>query len=309
MPTPYPEAIAMKNIDTETVADALVDMFSGLGIPEEILTDQGTQFTSDMMKEVSRILSIKQLTCTPYHAMANGLVEKMNGVIKQMIKRMCSERPKYWDRCLKPALFAYRECPHTNLAGFFPFEELVKVLTGRHVRGPLAILRELWTKEKMDTEVKTTYQYVLELVNTSLEKASSKYKTYYDKGKKPRNLKVGDKVLLLLPTEHNKLLLKWKGPYSVVRGFNDNDYQVQIDDKVKSFHINMLKRYVEREPVQAGGSFDKIEPNVDTVVPEKIEVVPDTEMCSLLKPIPEEELEWSGVQHVPNPSSLQKDDI
>ena len=43
--TRYPEAIAMKNIDTETVADALVDMFSGLGIPEEILTDQGTRFT------------------------------------------------------------------------------------------------------------------------------------------------------------------------------------------------------------------------------------------------------------------------
>ena len=117
------------------------------------------QFTSDMMKEVSRILSIKQLTCTPYHAMANGLVEKMNGEIKQMIKRMCSERPKGWDRCLKLALFAYSECPHTNLAGFSPFE----VLTGRHVRGPLAILRELWTKEKMDIEVKTTYQYVLDL--------------------------------------------------------------------------------------------------------------------------------------------------
>ena len=44
--TRYPEAVPLKNIDTETVAEALVDMFSGLGIPEEILSDLGTQFVS-----------------------------------------------------------------------------------------------------------------------------------------------------------------------------------------------------------------------------------------------------------------------
>ena len=42
--TRYPEAVPLKNIDTETVAEALVDMFSRLGIPEEILSDLGTQF-------------------------------------------------------------------------------------------------------------------------------------------------------------------------------------------------------------------------------------------------------------------------
>ena len=62
--THYPEAVPLKNIDTETVAEALVDMFSRLGIPEEILSDLGTQFVSDCMKEVARLLSIKQLTTT-----------------------------------------------------------------------------------------------------------------------------------------------------------------------------------------------------------------------------------------------------
>ena len=47
--TRYPEAIALKRIDTPTVAEALVDMFSRLGIPEEILSDLGTQFVSECM--------------------------------------------------------------------------------------------------------------------------------------------------------------------------------------------------------------------------------------------------------------------
>ena len=70
--TRYPEAVPLKNIDTETVAEALVDIFSRLGVPEEILSDLGTQFVSDCMREVTRLLSIKQLTTMPYHPMCNG---------------------------------------------------------------------------------------------------------------------------------------------------------------------------------------------------------------------------------------------
>ena len=41
-PTRYPVAVPLKKIDAETVADALVDIYSRLGIPEEVLSDQGT---------------------------------------------------------------------------------------------------------------------------------------------------------------------------------------------------------------------------------------------------------------------------
>ena len=56
--TRYPEAIALPGIETERVAEALVDVFSRVGVPREMLTDQGSQFTSDIMKEVSRLLSL-----------------------------------------------------------------------------------------------------------------------------------------------------------------------------------------------------------------------------------------------------------
>ena len=88
--TRYPEAVPLKNIDTETVAEALVDIFSRQGVPEEILSDLGTQFVSDCMREVTRLLSIRQLTTTPYHPMCNGLTEKFNGTMKSMLKRLCS---------------------------------------------------------------------------------------------------------------------------------------------------------------------------------------------------------------------------
>ena len=60
--TRYPEATALKCIEAEKVAEALVTMFTRVGIPQEILSDQGSQFLSGVMKEVSRLLSMNQLS-------------------------------------------------------------------------------------------------------------------------------------------------------------------------------------------------------------------------------------------------------
>ena len=135
--TRYPE-----KIDTETVAETLVDIFSRVEVPEEILSDMGTQFVSDCMREVTRLLSIKQLTTTPYHPMCNGLTEKFNGTMKSMLKRLSSEQPSQWHRYINPLLFAYSEVPQEP-TGVSPFE----LLYGRAVRGPMTILKQLWTKE------------------------------------------------------------------------------------------------------------------------------------------------------------------
>ena len=70
--TRHPEAVALKGIETETVAEALVDIFCSVGVPKEMLTDMGAQFTSTLKSEVSRLISIKQLSTTPYHPMCNG---------------------------------------------------------------------------------------------------------------------------------------------------------------------------------------------------------------------------------------------
>ncbi|KAK7112837.1 hypothetical protein V1264_012223 [Littorina saxatilis] len=262
--TRYPEAVPLKKIDTETVAEALVDIFSRIGVPEEILTDLGTQFVSECMEEVNRLLSIRHLTTTPYHPMCNGLVEKFNATLKSTLKKLCSEQPRQWHRYINALLFAYREVPQES-TGFSPFE----LMYGRTVRGPMQILKELWTKDVDTPEVKNSYQYVfelrekleetLEIARENLRKSQNSGKHYYDRKAVNRKFTPGNKVLILLPTDHNKLLMQWKGPYEVEAVVGINDYKVNVGKKSKIYHANLLKLYVERPPeaVQVAASVEE----------------------------------------------------
>ena len=93
--TRYPEAIPLKSIETRVVAEALLDKYGRFGIPKQVPT--GSQFTSGIMREVRRLLSIQSLTTIPYLAMCNGLVERYIGVLKSSLKKMCEEKPRDWD--------------------------------------------------------------------------------------------------------------------------------------------------------------------------------------------------------------------
>ena len=59
--TRYPEAIPLCTIDTENIAEELIQLFSRVGVPEELLTDQGSNFTSQLLKEVNRLLKISSI--------------------------------------------------------------------------------------------------------------------------------------------------------------------------------------------------------------------------------------------------------
>ena len=119
--TKYPEAVALPSIETSRVAEALVGIFSRVGVPRQILSDNGSSFTSEMMSEVSRLLSIQNLYITLYHAQSNDLCEKYNGTLKPMFKRICADKPKTWHRYIEPLLFAYRKAPQAS-SKFSPFE-------------------------------------------------------------------------------------------------------------------------------------------------------------------------------------------
>ena len=80
-----------------------------------------------------------------------------------------------------------------------------------------------------------------------LRAAQGRYKHHYDKRSRPRRLKTGDEVLVLLPTNQNKLLMQWKGPYPVTEIVGVNDYRVKVKGKNKTYHINLLKEYVSRK--------------------------------------------------------------
>jgi len=90
----------------------------------------------------------------------------------------------------------------------------------------MTLLKRIWTGEDKDPEMKTLYQYVVDLrgrvektcnmAKEELAKVQVRNQKYYNNRTRDRKLQVDDNVLLLLPTERNKLTLAWRGPYKVV---------------------------------------------------------------------------------------------
>jgi len=78
MCTRFPECIPLRDISSSSVAEDLLGVFSRVGLPDRIHSDRGSQFTSEMMQELYRLLSKKQSTTSSCHAMGNVLCENMN---------------------------------------------------------------------------------------------------------------------------------------------------------------------------------------------------------------------------------------
>ena len=82
--------------------------------------------------------------------------------------------------------------------------------------------------------MRNAYQYVLDLetasetcrlARESVYEAQGQQKHQYNKKTKSRQFEVGHKVLVLLPTEHNKLTLQWRGQYMVREVVNRMEYK------------------------------------------------------------------------------------
>ena len=247
--TRYPEAIPLHSIDAEHIAEELMKLFARVGVPKEILTDQGSNFTSQLLGEVYRLLHIHPIRTSPYHPQTDGLVERFNQTLKTMLRKTAKEEGKNWDKLLPYVLFAYREVPQAS-TGFSPFE----LLYGRQVRGPLDVLRETWESSSKSSESIVSYvinmrekmDRMTELVQENLAKAQKVQKQWYDKNARTRELKKGDLVLVLLPTSSSKLLAQWQGPYQVEKKVGKVNYVVDMADRRKRkriFHVNMLKQW------------------------------------------------------------------
>ena len=247
--TRYPEAIPLRTIDAEQVAVKLVEIFSRLGIPKEILTDQGSNFMSQLMKEVYRLLHVEPLRTSPYHPQTDGLVERFNKTLKCMLRTAAITEGKDWDKLLPYLLFAYREVPQDS-TGFSPFE----LLYGRPVRGPLDVQREAWEVGSRSDE--NIISYVLsmreklarmsELVGQNMKEAQQNQKKWYDRNARVRDFEPGEQVLVLLPTLANKLQAQCQGPYQVLRRVGAVDYMIDMHDSRKRkriLHVNMLRKW------------------------------------------------------------------
>ena len=96
---------------------------------------------------------MKQLRTSVYHPQTDGLVERFNKTLKQMLKKAMQADGKNWDQLLPHVLFAVREVPQAS-TGFSPFE----LLYGRRPRGILDIAKE--ALESQPSPHRTTVDHV-----------------------------------------------------------------------------------------------------------------------------------------------------
>ena len=89
--TRWSEAVPLKSIDAGHVAEELMVLFSRVGVPKEILTDQSSNFTSQLLKEVYWLVSIKPIKTSPYHPQTDGLVERFSQTLKAMLRRTVTD--------------------------------------------------------------------------------------------------------------------------------------------------------------------------------------------------------------------------
>jgi len=77
--TRWVEVYPIPNQEASTAAKKLTEeMFFRFSPPEQLHSDQGGQFESDLIAEVCKILQIKKSRTTPYHPQGDGLVERFN---------------------------------------------------------------------------------------------------------------------------------------------------------------------------------------------------------------------------------------
>ena len=95
--TRYHEAFPLKNITSRTIISKLTTFFTTFGIPQEIQSDRGTNFTSDLFKAVTTALGITQTLSTAYHPQSQGALERCHQTLKSLL-RTKTGRTSWWSR-------------------------------------------------------------------------------------------------------------------------------------------------------------------------------------------------------------------
>ena len=101
------DAWAVPNHQAQTVADKKVVEFSTkFGCRQQIHIDQGREFQSELFRLVCEKFGIQQTLTAPHRPNSDGLIERFNRTLKQLLKIFASENPKDWDDHLPFLLMA-----------------------------------------------------------------------------------------------------------------------------------------------------------------------------------------------------------
>ena len=219
--TKWPEAIAIPDQKAETIAKIFVEkIIFSYGAPKRIITDQGTNFMSDLLKAICELFDIIKLNTSPYHPQTDGLVERFNGTLLNMLSSYTNTNQSDWDIHIPSCLFAYRTAVHpaTGESPFF-------LMFGRDTYLPidhLIITQVTHLQDDPNYKDVITEQITQawRIARQNILYSQESYKDYYDKKAKDHTYKIGDRVLLYTVQakkgKTNKLYRPYQGPYRII---------------------------------------------------------------------------------------------
>ncbi|UYV84587.1 hypothetical protein LAZ67_X002728, partial [Cordylochernes scorpioides] len=201
------------------------------GAPRELITDRGRNFTSSMISDLNNQCRITHRKTTAYHPQTNGLTERLNKTIADMLSMYVDVNQKDWDRILPfvPFVtFAYNTAKQES-TGFTPFF----LVHGREAEPPLDVLFPKLLPEDDDfiQTLGARAEEARKLARIHSMKAQDSNKQRYDAHHRNIIYQPGDLVWIFIPVRKvgysEKLMRRYFGPYKVTRKISDVTYEVE----------------------------------------------------------------------------------
>ena len=232
--TRWAEAVSLPNQEASTVAQALMnEWICRYGAPESIHTDQGRNFESKLFSELCDLLDIHKTRTTPYHPQSDGLVERLNRTLRQLLTIQMQKCPEdTWDDHLAPLMLAYRSSIHDSVK-FTPHY----LMFGREVRLPVDIMfggerAPGESPAEYTSNVRSRFSRAYETARDNGQGAQKRQKDHYDRKVTGGRYKPGDLVWLYCPAispgKAKKFHSGWKGPYKILKVISDVVYRIQL---------------------------------------------------------------------------------
>lgn len=244
--TKYSIAMTIPDQEAKTIAKQLVNnIICKYGIPDFVLTDQGTNFLSKLFKELCKLLNIHKLQTTAYHPQTNGALERSHRTLAEYLRHFCTKNQTDWDEFVQTAMFTYNTTPHTA-TGHTPFN----LLFGYEAKLPSAITRKpqpLYNYDDYVLNLRSKMQEIREFAKSNIGKSKIKAKQNYDRHSNVKVFCVGDQVLMKTEAIKQGLCRKlhplWNGPYTIVTKHSDVNYTIRVGKRTQKVHANRLKMY------------------------------------------------------------------
>ena len=233
----WPEAFATKDMKASTVANILItEILCRHGAPVQLLSDRGANFLSQIVAEVCVFMKTHKINTSAYHPQTNGLVERFNGSLMQMVSSYVENNQRNWDVMLPIALFGYRIASQES-TGQAPAE----LLYARQLRLPMNI--DLFTPKLIFTK---NIKALFVKAQAGVTRRAEADKTRHDSRHKPVSYNVGDLVRIRDDSTKvgvsNKLKAeRWSSPIRV-ESVRSNDVAVMSRGQLKWINASRVKK-------------------------------------------------------------------